>query len=120
MNRILRRSPWRKRVALLSLVPFLLGAWLTVVHGSLAEGGVCPAESGVSPAHDGLTVGHRQGASAHHDCDVCRSLQSLRSMTRHDPPTLAAIAPSGFIRPVPSGHQGYVALAQIPARSPPA
>jgi hypothetical protein len=120
MNRILRRSPCRKSVALLSLVPFLLAAWLTVVHGSLAEGGVCPAEFGVPTAHDGLTISYGQGASAHHDCDVCRSLQSLRSITRYDPLTLAVIAPSGFIRPVPSGHQGYVALAQIPARSPPA
>ena len=76
MSRILRRSPWLKGVVLLALVSFSSGAWLTVVHGSLVEGGACPAESGARGADQGLTIGHGSGAIAHHDCYICQCLRS--------------------------------------------
>lgn len=120
MNRNLRRSPWWKGVALLALVSVLSGAWLTVVHGSLVEGAVCPAESGSPIAHDGFTIGHGHGAIAHHDCYICRWLRSLWSMTGDAPPMLAAFVPAGFVHPNPIAHEGHLALARVPARSPPA
>jgi hypothetical protein len=120
MSRILRRSPWLKGIVLFALVSLVSGAWLTVVHGSLVEGGACPAEFDASAAHHGLTIGHEHGAVAHHDCYICRWLRSLRSMTGDAPPVPAGIGPTGIVHPDPIDHEGHVALVSLPARSPPA
>ena len=120
MNRILRRLPWRQGVVLLALMSFSSGAWLTVLHGSLAEGGACPAEFGSPPPDHGLAIGHDAGAIAHHDCYVCRSLRSLRSITGDLPPVMAGIVPAGFIHPGPIDHEDQLLLVALPARSPPA
>jgi hypothetical protein len=120
MNRILRRSPWWKGVALLALVSVMSGAWLTVVHGGLVEGVACPAESGLATAHGGSTVDHDHGAIAHHDCNICRGLRSLRSMTGDASPMLGAIVPSGFVHPDSIAREGHLVLVRVPARSPPA
>ncbi len=120
MNRILRRSPWSQGVVLIALVSFLSGAWLTVVHGSLVEGGACPAESGAQGAGRDLTIGHDHGAVAHHDCSVCRWLRSFRSMTGDEPPMVAGIATAGFVVPPRIDRDGHVSLVSLPARAPPA
>jgi hypothetical protein len=120
VNRNLRRSPWRKGVALLALVSVLSGAWLTVVHGSLVAGGSCAADSDFSAARHGVTIGHGRGAIAHHDCFICHWLRSLRSMTGGEPPMLAGIVPAGLVRPDPIGREGHLSPVAIPARSPPA
>ncbi len=120
MNRVLRRSPWWKGVVLFALVSVLSGAWLTVVHGSLVAGGACPAESDVSATRHGLAIGHDHGAVAHHDCSVCHWLRSLRSMTGDQPPMADGISPAGFVLPASFDHEGHLALAALPARSPPA
>lgn len=120
MNGILRRSLWWKGIVLLALVSFSSGAWLAVVHGSLVEGGACPAESGPRSPDRGLTIGRDPGAIAHHDCPICQWLRSLRSMTGDTPPVLAAIAPAELVFPAPIDHEGRLALVELPARSPPA
>jgi len=120
MNRNLRRSPWWKGVVLLVLVSVLSGAWLTVVHGSLVEGGACPAESDASAAHHEVAIGHAHGAIAHHDCFICHWLRSLRSMTGDAAPVLAGIAPAGFVRADPIDREGHPPFVALPARAPPA
>jgi hypothetical protein len=120
MNRILRCSPWWRGVVLVALVSVLSGAWLTVVHGSLAEGAACPAESDSSAAHHGVAIGHDRGAIVHHDCSVCHWLRSLRSMTGDEPPMPAGIIPAGIVHPDPIDHEGQISLESLPARSPPA
>ena len=120
MNRNLRRSPWWKGVVLFALVSVLSGAWLTVVHGSLVEGGACPADSDASVAHHEVAIGHAHGAITHHDCFICHWLRLLRSMTGGEPPMLAGIVPAGFVRPDPIGREGHLSPVAIPARSPPA
>jgi hypothetical protein len=120
MNRILRRSPWWQGVALLALVSVLSGTWLTVVHGGLLEGGACPAASGPPPPRHGFTVGHDEGAPAHHDCQVCHWLRSLRSMTGDAATVLAGIAPAGFVLPDLIDREGHLPFVALPARSPPA
>lgn len=120
MNRDLRRSPLWKGVVLFALVSVLSGAWLTVVHGSLVEGEACTAASGPPAPRHGSTVSHDEGAPAHHDCQVCHWLRSLRSMTGDAAPVLAGIAPAGFVRADPIGCEGHLSPVAIPARSPPA
>jgi hypothetical protein len=120
MNLNLRRSPCWKGVALLALVSVLSGAWLTVVHGSLVEGGACPAETDSSLAPLGVTIGQGHGPVAHHDCYICRWLRSLRSMTGDAPPAFAAMVPAGLVHPDPIVCLAHLRLVRIPGRSPPA
>lgn len=120
MNRHLRRSRWWTSVALLALVSFLPGTWLTVVHGSLVEGGACPAETDSSVAPLGVMIGQAHGPIAHHDCYICRWLRSLRSMTGDAPPMAAAMAPAGLVHPGSIAREGHPTLLRIPGRSPPA
>jgi hypothetical protein len=120
MNLNLRRSPCWKGVALLALVSVLSGAWLTVVHGSLVEGGACPAETDVSVAPVGVTIGQGHGPVAHHDCYICRWLRSLRSMTGDAPPTVAAMDPAGLVLSDATPCTVHLSLVRIPGRSPPA
>jgi hypothetical protein len=120
MNRNLRRSAWRRGIALLALVSSLWGGWLTVVHGSLGEDAACAAESGFAIPHGGSTIGHGAGGIAAQHCYICHWLRSLRSVTGDTPPVAASIAPAGFVYVDPIIREGHVILAQLPARSPPA
>jgi hypothetical protein len=120
MNRNLRRSSWRRGVALLALVSSLSGAWLTVVHGSLGDDAACALESGIPPLRHGATLGHDAGALSAQHCYICHWLRSLRSATGDGPPTLAASAPAEFVFLDSITHEAHVALVHLPARSPPA
>lgn len=120
MNGNLRRSPWRRSVALLALVSSLSGAWLTVVHGSLGDDPACAAESGFPIAPHRFTIGHGPGGIAPQHCYICHWLRSLRSVSGGAAPMLATSAPTGFVCPDLIIHEGHVAIVLLPARSPPA
>jgi hypothetical protein len=120
MNPNRRRAFWRKSVALLALVSTLSGAWLTVVHGSLADDSACAAESGLPITPHRSTIGSGSGGIAPQHCYICHWLRSLHSVSGGDVPMLAAGAPAGFVCPDPITPEGHLALVLLPARSPPA
>ena len=120
MNRRLRRSRFRRGVALLALVSSLWGAWLVVVHGSLGDDPACAAESGLALPHHGLSLHNGRGGTSAQHCYVCHWLRSLRSISGDPPAPLPSIAPGGIVPSAPSTCEGQIALVHLPARSPPA
>jgi hypothetical protein len=116
----LRRSPWRTVFACLALASTVWGAWLTVVHGTLADDAACAGEFPAQHRSRGLTLADGSGAIAPQHCYICHWLRSLRSLvadTRDLPSLVQSWEPLRFAVTTRTG-QG--AVLQTPARSPPA